>query len=121
MSIISGFTWRGAVCRRLFSLELVVELGEVSQDGETVRGATTCLGKGVTLVFHQFGGKFRFLVIYHVNGVEKGGDSKLLFSKSENELAVPGEGSQINTFLNIFQLLQTSTLGSKLNTYNQSE
>ena len=36
-------------------------------------------------------------------------------------IAAPGEGSQINTFLNIFQLLQTSTLGSKLNTYNQSE
>lgn len=51
----------------------MVELGEVSQDGETVRGATTC----------------------HVNGVEKGGDSKLLFSKSENELAVPFNISRV--------------------------
>jgi len=44
----------------------VVELGEVGQDGETVRGATA----------------------RHVDWVEKGGDSKLLFSQSENELAV---------------------------------
>ena len=32
------------------------------------------------------------MVIYHVHWVEKGGDSKLLFSQSENELAVAGEG-----------------------------
>ena len=38
-----GFTWRRAVRRRLFRLELVVELGEVSQDGETVGGVTASL------------------------------------------------------------------------------
>ena len=38
-----GLTWRRAVRRRLFRLELVVELGEVSQDGETVGGVAAGL------------------------------------------------------------------------------
>ena len=35
-------------------------------------------------------GDFEKGLSYHVGGVEKGGDAKLLFSKAENELAVPG-------------------------------
>lgn len=45
----------------------MVELGEVSQDGETVGGVAAG----------------------HISRVKKGWDAKLLFGESEDELAVP--------------------------------